>query len=98
MASRAWACILVFQSTRPAWGRDLLGRFAWLYLREGSIHAPRAGARHVRLAGIGYIGQVSIHAPRQGARPGLARARSEEHTPELQSRGRLACRFLLDNR
>src|SRR5690625_5160803 len=85
MASRAWACILVFQSTRPAWGRDLLGRFAWLYLREVSIHAPRVGARRIAPGRRLPAGLVSIHAPRVGARRGCYRQSADRRAVSIHA-------------
>src|SRR5690625_6467362 len=48
--------------------------------------------------------QPKIHSPRntdsrkKAARPSRARGRSEEHTSELQSRGHLVCRLLLEKK
>src|SRR5690625_7016060 len=39
-------------------------------------------------------GRVAVHAERMNDKP----ERSEEHTPELQSRGQLVCRLLLEKK
>src|SRR5207253_8366957 len=40
-----------------------------------------------------HVGKVAL-----GGRPSCLRARSEEHTSELQSRGHLVCRLLLEKK
>ena len=60
--------ILLFQSTRPAWGRD-----GWLPAHRHAAHhfnprAPHGGATTSRCCEAA-TGEISIHAPRMGARP-----------------------------
>src|SRR5437660_3551126 len=73
----------------------------------GEDHLPRLG-----FVGIGWIGRHRMEAvQRAGAAlvaaiadpdaetaRGAAAARSEEHTSELQSRGHLVCRLLLEKK
>src|SRR3712207_8559558 len=51
-------------------------------------------------AGVAEVGEVEpVEAPRPVRHPVLARpVRSEEHTPELQSRQYLVCRLLLEKK
>ena len=60
----------IFQSTRPAWGRDRphLARARRLII---SIHAPRMGARH-RRRHCAQRPTISIHAPAWGATPTIS--------------------------
>src|SRR5690625_6863104 len=64
---------------------------------EGLGQADAVGRRRVELAGAGLLGvplageeALLLEAPQQG--------RSEEHTSELQSRGHLVCRLLLEKK
>src|SRR5437870_10361781 len=52
------------------------------------FRSPRPGAR----------GEGSVGARVSGARAPHRRGRSEEHTSELQSRGHLVCRLLLEKK
>src|SRR3989449_8064875 len=54
------------------------------------FRSPAAGGR-------GGDDQPAVHAEPRGA-AGVARARSEEHTSELQSRLHLVCRLLLEKK
>src|SRR5690625_5362840 len=44
----------------------------------------------------GILGRVMFNFP--GKKPNAVRRRSEEHTSELQSRGHLVCRLLLEKK
>src|SRR2546422_4407889 len=57
--------------------------------RQGAGDGDRAAPRSRRHAGEGE---------HPALRPGVDRARSEEHTSELQSRLHLVCRLLLDKK
>ena len=56
-----------FQSTRPAWGRDVIINVT---NNTGtiSIHTPRMGARLMHVVHGHSVPEISIHAPRVGAR------------------------------
>src|SRR5207253_7363479 len=54
--------------------------------REGGVPAGRARTR------------CGVRLPRRTAGGAPARGRSEEHTSELQSRGHLVCRLLLEKK
>src|SRR5437870_7023620 len=60
-----------------------------------SSHAPRAPARRRRARRLGLR---HLRAQQPPVRPGHRSRRSEEHTSELQSRGHLVCRLLLENK
>src|SRR5690625_5719206 len=54
-------------------------------------------------AGMGYCGAPNIRELQKGqfvsiTHSGIAESRSEEHTSELQSRGHLVCRLLLEKK
>src|SRR5207253_7641924 len=51
-----------------------------------------------RLAGLGVAGPLAAHRHRLLVRGDLDLERSEEHTSELQSRGHLVCRLLLEKK
>src|SRR3712207_8128406 len=57
----------------------------------GQLRAPARGARVA--SGSRHDGQA-----RRASRPEALRARSEEHTSELQSRQYLVCRLLLEKK
>src|SRR5690349_23723171 len=58
-----------------------------------------AGARRPRArGGAGRAAAGPRRACRARGRPGVAAARSEEHTSELQSRRELVCRLLLEKK
>src|SRR5690625_6007419 len=77
--------------------------------RSPLIHPQQAGSFSVRLACVKHA--ASVH-PEPGSnspyknymkqvqpnRPDRKKARSEEHTSELQSRGHLVCRLLLEKK
>src|SRR5690625_674558 len=63
-------------------------------LGEESATAPVATAE----SGAGEGGTDSAEAPESGADAGAEADRSEEHTSELQSRGHLVCRLLLEKK
>src|SRR3712207_8321811 len=44
------------------------------------------------------LGLLPVRAPAPALKPGVAEARSEEHTSELQSRQYLVCRLLLEKK
>src|SRR6266508_6117035 len=75
---------------------------ALVVLRDQGRTAPSASERF--LLGITSSGSISIFTPRpvqSGQAPwGLLKLklRSEEHTSELQSRGHLVCRLLLEKK
>src|SRR5439155_27337063 len=58
--------------------------------RRGGCPEPDAGGAHI-LRAAGGRGAGRVHERR-------IRARSEEHTSELQSRGHLVCRLLLEKK
>src|SRR5690625_426529 len=75
----------------------------WLRTRSSSVTATDIA----RLAAGGPAVWATIRAEKQGHRSfhgnkytewGKARERSEEHTSELQSRGQLVCRLLLEKK
>src|SRR2546427_4236339 len=72
-------------------------------LDDSQIDAPCRREAEVRLEGTGRAGR-SIHSDRQvfdGDEASVAqdgRARSEEHTSELQSQSKLVCRLLLEKK
>src|SRR3712207_7361014 len=63
--------------------------------RRGRRLRPRAGRRDGRGAGLG-AGAREPPLDRASLAPALKTGRSEEHTPELQSRQYLVCRLLLE--
>src|SRR5439155_19349244 len=76
--------------------RSTLFPYTTLFRSEGI--ALRRGARRIaRRAELdGGVEQVPLVAQRLQRRHGVAR--SEEHTSELQSRGHLVCRLLLEKK
>src|SRR5690625_6326154 len=54
--------------------------------------------RRVHLAGVGGEDQVDQSLDLVEVRVEVTRVRSEEHTSELQSRGHLVCRLLLERK
>src|SRR5690606_40000961 len=71
-------------------------------LGAGARERPRGGARPARSASghdqhRAQAGALSARAP-EAAGSARARARSEEHTSELQSRENLVCRLLLEKK
>src|SRR5258707_5905532 len=83
-------------TTRTAEGPHSSG--AAVVSSSGSGRPARA---HIRTNAASNAATAGPHTAsivsRQGARP-AARLRSEEHTPELQSRQDLVCRLLLVNK
>src|SRR5690625_5604924 len=78
-----------------------------LPISGGSTTTRRRRRPRVGFAGIGWIGKNRLNAIREAdiielvavADPhSEALARSEEHTSELQSRGHLVCRLLLEKK
>src|SRR5690625_455683 len=70
-------------------GRSHTGSSHVEQFKHTSLH-PSDGARHSqRRAGVGLEGDRDENSPR---------GRSEEHTSELQSRGHLVCRLLLEKK
>src|SRR3712207_7671271 len=68
--------------------------------RSARLHAAPAAEDDV-LHGLAAHGERRLlaHRPQDGVgHVGLARARSEEHTSELQSRQYLVCRLLLEKK
>src|SRR5690625_6576494 len=58
-------------------------------------------SNHRSLKGFGFIKRLNLRSRGGSGRfynSGLGTARSEEHTSELQSRGHLVCRLLLDKK
>src|SRR5690625_7095725 len=75
---------------------------AWLHLVVGKVAATTAGHQNFFTHFIAVL-QHQHPAPPLACRsrahkPGGATARSEEHTSELQSRGHLVCRLLLEKK
>src|SRR5437870_6931531 len=63
--------------------------------RSGEAHPARAlSVQHVRIDFRAKMLQHGLNRRRRN----LAKARSEEHTSELQSRGHLVCRLLLEKK
>src|SRR5690625_5444842 len=61
---------------------------AMITAQGGDVDAPLPEARHVE----------QVRAESDGVVTGLDAMRSEEHTSELQSRGHLVCRLLLEKK
>src|SRR5690625_5934463 len=66
--------------------RDLL-TVSWAAARTPGARGSRKPSR--------FLDGVLEQPDARGRRPGSAKARSEEHTSEVQSRGHLVCRLLL---
>src|SRR5437868_10662381 len=76
--------------------------------RSGRVEQVRVGVSRwfeaTRLCGFGWLVLVvlsvgsRLRPARTARRPAAARARSEEHTSELQSRFDLVCRLLLEKK
>src|SRR5206468_5382050 len=79
---------------RPAWrlGRHATGWSRGLDVADGNRVSDPAGALARRR------GSSRPAAPRRRWHPRTPRARSEEHTSELQSRSDLVCRLLLEKK
>src|SRR5258708_24600658 len=71
---------------------------------HGSPAAPAAGSARARRMVLGSLLWRAGHDPPSlrliipGTRPSVCRARSEEHTSELQSPDHLVCRLLLEKK
>src|SRR5439155_24604502 len=70
--------------------RSPLFPYTTLLRSRDAVHGERRAAGHARL-----VGRVQHHAPEPSH---LGLERSEEHTSELQSRGHLVCRLLLEKK
>src|SRR5256885_11607298 len=75
---------------------SLLGQDVQLGRRRQEAAVPDLGRVHARLGGVD-IGDLRRHQ-RQPRGHDLAKARSEEHTSELQSPCNLVCRLLLEKK
>src|SRR2546427_8358399 len=81
------SCLLEFLRTRHGLGHTVEGR-----------RGPQPRGRHLReLAYRCRAPGARLHGGR-AAGPGRGRARSEEHTSELQSQSNLVCRLLLEKK
>ena len=60
----------LFQSTRPAWGRDYMFKIIYKQVRNFNPRAPHGGATAASIARC-TSSRISIHAPRMGARLAL---------------------------
>src|SRR5207253_4514914 len=74
-----------------------------IYFQPGALPGRRKTQRHCRRAQPRGRRQVRLfcHAQRHGEEvraQGILTVRSEEHTSELQSRGHLVCRLLLEKK
>src|SRR5439155_25537213 len=105
-----FACALLFLLYRSCHVRHLdsfpTRRSSDLYIMQYNLSVQRALPGNWDLT-LGYAGSHGLHLIRVadanlesgGARESLhSRARSEEHTSELQSRGHLVCRLLLEKK
>src|SRR5207253_10388366 len=86
----------LFRSPRPRRARDAAGHSLSMKIAEEHI---------VALEGLGYTEEesrflyiVATHSGYFVAGVGRNDVRSEEHTSELQSRGHLVCRLLLETK
>src|SRR5437870_8469431 len=77
-------------------GDSGLGKILWAEA-AGATPAPEPAdfnrSRHFR-----SLHSCSLRGKRLRERTGTSRSRSEEHTSELQSRGHLVCRLLLEKK
>src|SRR5207253_8469262 len=83
----------------PICGSAISARDATSYRREHSVVLDQWIGLAVGLGGDpirGFTGMLRVRALRHGAH--ALEARSEEHTSELQSRGHLVCRLLLEKK
>src|SRR5690625_6118984 len=64
----------------------------------GPVHPGDARIAVFRIDGALFFGAVDRIIERVSAQKGLDVVRSEEHTSELQSRGHLVCRLLLEKK
>src|SRR5437870_6535589 len=78
---------IMFSSTRATWSPSGAPRF-WTVPAAGGVEEPMALPR-------GYQGKISADGSHIAYR---MNNRSEEHTSELQSRGHLVCRLLLEKK
>src|SRR5207253_6471583 len=88
----------LFQIEMPALGTVVARENA---AESHTVHAA-ARAAGARVFGIGRDERggrfAAVDAGEQQRRRGLQHGRSEEHTSELQSRGHLVCRLLLEKK
>src|SRR3712207_8947437 len=76
--------------------RSLLGRAAALAAAGAGLGSLGAGLDRPGRAELAAAGDAALR--RGSGAAGLGRARSEEHTSELQSRQYLVCRLLLEKK
>src|SRR5690625_5596043 len=90
-------CESVAGITASAAHADWLCRLVALIDRADWVRLLVAQMARIPSGGIGYL---YLPVPRLGQlfSPDLYRLRSEEHTSELQSRGHLVCRLLLEKK
>src|SRR2546427_8809799 len=75
--------------------RSTLFPYTTLFRSAGPCHHDASGGGQGRLDQLQVVGPG--RQPQRG-RPGADRARSEEHTSELQSQSNLVCRLLLEKK
>src|SRR5439155_2244786 len=86
---------------RAETGVGVLGDHTWTHAPLAMLgpRALRDEISRTRAAEFGRTGRpVLLFRPPYGVRTRAADARSEEHTSELQSRGHLVCRLLLEKK
>src|SRR2546430_12587611 len=66
--------------------------------KAGQVMHVHTGKSRVVVAGLGPRAEMTLEVLRRGAAAALRRARSEEHTSELQSQSNLVCRLLLEKK
>src|SRR5439155_17352770 len=79
-------------------GRSMSGKF-WIFIARKLISPTAVSMMKSSIPGIGLrIDQEETLITAWALRGGPPASRSEEHTSELQSRGHLVCRLLLEKK
>src|SRR5439155_9054342 len=78
--------------------RSTLFPYTTLFRSEGGPFVLTEHVQDLPMVGLDVPAPTSIADLRRAGQDRVARNRSEEHTSELQSRGHLVCRLLLEKK